>query len=359
VVTFYPGPSKVYPQVAQYMQNAFDEGVLSLNHRSAGFMQLLQKTLQLLHQKLDIPSEYSIYLVSSATEAWEVVAQSLTAQHSMHFYNGSFGKKWFHYTANIVPNASATWFDPQHTLTHHLFERETAIAQHNLTHLAAAEVVCLTHNETSNGTQLTLTDVQKIRQNTDAIVALDVTSSLGGVALPWAQGDVWLASVQKCLGLPAGLGLMVCSPKALAKARLLNDHLRYNSLLAIDDNFTKFQTHYTPNVLGVYLLMKIMNQVADIQTIDSKTKARAQDWYKFINTQTPWQSLIQNTDTRANTVIAVAGEPVAIEALKKRATQHQITIGNGYGEWKSHSFRIANFPAIEDWEIEKLKRILS
>jgi phosphoserine aminotransferase len=33
-------------------------------------------------------------------------------------------------------------------------------------------------------------------------------------------------------------------------------------------------------------------------------------------------------------------------------------LGNGYGKWKNSTFRIANFPAIEEFEITKLKEIL-
>ena len=67
MITFYPGPSKVYPQVARYMQEAFEEGVLSINHRSAECMTITKSAIQLLHEKLNIPPDYSIYFVSSAT----------------------------------------------------------------------------------------------------------------------------------------------------------------------------------------------------------------------------------------------------------------------------------------------------
>lgn len=68
MITFYPGPSKVYPAVADYAAEAIRTGIVSLNHRSAGFMDIVQETMRLLRLKLAIPNGYHIAFVSSATE---------------------------------------------------------------------------------------------------------------------------------------------------------------------------------------------------------------------------------------------------------------------------------------------------
>jgi phosphoserine aminotransferase len=52
----------------------------------------------------------------------------------------------------------------------------------------------------------------------DALIAVDATSSMAGVELDWQSADIWFASVQKCFGLPAGMAVMVCSPRALQYA---------------------------------------------------------------------------------------------------------------------------------------------
>ncbi|WP_028522673.1 aminotransferase class V-fold PLP-dependent enzyme [Runella limosa] len=358
MITFYPGPSKIYPQVEQYLQEAYRSGILSMNHRSQGFMDVLKETLRLMHEKLDIPADYSIYLVSSATEAWEIVAQSLTSQHSAHHYNGAFGKKWFSYATHIVPQTSGSLFPINQTLPYHLFQEGEESTAFNRQRLSDYEVLCLTHSETSNGTQIRMQELAEVRAMTPALMAIDATSSMGGVAFDWTLGDVWFASVQKCFGLPAGMGVMVCSPQALEKARAVNDILRYNSLLFIHENFEKYQTHYTPNTLGVYLLMRVMEQLEPIFAIDLRTVKRAESLYQFIENETNWEPLVTNKATRSDTVIAVKGEPQAIAALKKEATLAGITLGNGYGEWKNNTFRIANFPAIEDEEIEQLRSFL-
>src|SRR5437773_1124987 len=62
-VTFYPGPSKVYPQVAAYMQDAYNEGILSINHRSTECMNIVKSVVALLQEKLGVPADYSVFFV--------------------------------------------------------------------------------------------------------------------------------------------------------------------------------------------------------------------------------------------------------------------------------------------------------
>ncbi len=334
MITFYPGPSKVYPQVADYAAEAVRSGVVSLNHRSAGFMDIVRETIERLHAKLAIPDHYHIAFVSSATECWEIVAQSLTAETSLHPYSGAFGQKWAEYAYRIKPPVN----------------------------LADADVLCIVQNETSNGTQVTMDTLATFRTDFSGLIAVDAVSSMAGVALDWPLADVWFASVQKCFGLPAGLAVLVYSPAALARAEAIGERDHYNSLLFIHENFAKFQTPYTPNGLGIYCLMRVLQQVSPIADIDAVTKRRAANWYSFFEhhmANSPFRLLITDPVVRSDTVIAVSGSEADIKAVKMAAQQTGITLGNGYGDWKNTTFRIANFPAISEEEIEKLKEFLN
>ena len=342
-MTFYPGPSKVYPQVAQYLQDAFAEGILSINHRSAECMEITRGAIDGLHQKLNIPDDYFVYFISSATEAWEIIAQSLTRQKSLHYYNGAFGEKWADYAEKLVQDIEKIPFDIN----------ELPDLQ-NFTNFK--DILCVTQNETSNGTQIK--DLKPFRKTfPEAIIAVDATSSLGGIALDFKDGDVWFASVQKCLGLPSGMAIMICSPKAIERAEQINDRKFYNSLLFIHENFQKFQTHYTPNVLSIYLLNKIMLEISNISIVAENTKQRAKKWYDFFEKK-GMNCLAQNPNIRSDTVITIQGTEEEIKEIKTLTKSHGITVGNGYGSWKNTTFRIANFPAIEDVEIEALIQLL-
>ena len=333
-ITFYPGPSKIYPQVATYLQEAYDEGILSINHRSAACGDIIKATVALLAEKLNVPADYGVFFVSSATESWEIV------------YNGAFGQKWLDYTRRIRPLSIG-----------HSYNLNEEVAADLLQIPPETEVLCLTQNETSNGTQLPMATITALRSD-HYLTAVDATSSLGGVALDITKADVWLASVQKCLGLPAGLGLLICSPRALQRAWEIKDRRYYNSLLFIHENAQKYQTQYTPNVLSIYLLMRVLQHVEPIAAVAERVRKQASDWYRFFGQEASFRLLAANPAVRSDTVVAVGGEPATLSRIKSQASQVGIVLGNGYGPWKETTLRIANFPAIEPKEISALKHFL-
>ncbi len=347
MISFYPGPSRVYDEIPDYVKDACQQGILSINHRSDEFMALCENTVTLLKEKLDIPSTYSVFFTSSATECWEIVAQSLTIGKSLHIYNGAFGKKWFDYTHRLVPEAQSFPFEPESKLDIKFLP------------LQDQEVICLTHNETSNGTALSNSIIQSIKRKCpNAIVAIDATSSMGGIELNFKSADVWFASVQKCFGLPAGLAIMVCSPQAIHHINSINDSRHYNSLSYMNEMMAKWQTPYTPNVLGIYLLMRVLKERKPISIIHQKTKDRAADWLKFFRGRKNLKLFIKNQGVRSLTVFTLSGKPSYIAEIKKKAKAEGFVLGDGYGQLKADTIRIANFPAIRKKEIEKLQKVL-
>ncbi|GLU54335.1 aminotransferase class V-fold PLP-dependent enzyme [Dyadobacter frigoris] len=346
MITFYPGPSKVYPEIEHYLSDAYKSGILSVNHRSEPFMKMLKETIETMKLKLEIPADYEVYFCSSATECWEIIAQSLVETKSLHVFNGAFGEKWMEYTQKIKPASSGLFFD---------LNSLPKIA--DIIGYQDSDAICLTHNETSNGTALPDSFFEELRKLTEKIITVDATSSMAGVVFPWKEADVWYASVQKCFGLPAGLSVMIVSPKAVQQAEKIGERDHYNSLLFVRDNFLKYQTPYTPNALGIYLAGRVMQQVEMLSEISVQMKDRAKDWYQFLS-KSGYKVLVENEEVRSDTVIAVSGEKQQIAAIKKAATENGIMLGNGYGSWKETSFRIANFPAITLDEINQLKVFL-
>jgi phosphoserine aminotransferase len=347
MISFYPGPSKVYPQVEHYLADAYHSGILSANHRSEGFMKMLASTIEALKGKLGIPADYEVYFVSSATECWEIIAQSLVSESGFHIYNGAFGAKWMEYAQKLKKASAGVAFG------HNDIPDASLVPEAN-----QHDLICVTHNETSNGTALPDYFLHNLRNRTDQLIAVDATSSMGGVVLPWLAADVWYASVQKCFGLPSGLGVLVVSPRAIARASRLGEDNHYNSFNFVRSNFKKFQTPYTPNTLMIYLLGRVMEQVRPIHQIATDLYNRAADLYGFITTH-GYKPLIATEEVRSHTVITVEAEQIRVEKIKKLAKDHGIVLGNGYGEWKDTTFRIANFPAITDDEVLMLKKFFS
>ncbi|MEQ9441114.1 MAG: aminotransferase class V-fold PLP-dependent enzyme [Cyclobacteriaceae bacterium] len=344
MISFYPGPSKVYPQIPTYVQEAYTAGVLSINHRSPEFMTIFERTVALVKEKLRVPEAYTVLFASSATECWEIIGQSVIKNQSFHIYNGAFGEKWHRYTDQLVSSTSAFVFDPQ------TLPDASAISMPPI-----ADVVCLTHNETSNGTALPAQWLHQFRESfAEALIAIDATSSMAGVELPWPAGDVWYASVQKCFGLPAGLSVLVLSPKAIDRVKQLGEKQHYNSLLSIYEQSQRHQTTHTPNVLGTYLLMRTLEQRPHISVVDEEVTRRYHHWVQVLGDLDYLDLLIDHDTVRSKTVIPFAAKPEVINQLRDEVKKAGITLGNGYGAWKSSTLRIANFPAITSEEIDQL-----
>jgi phosphoserine aminotransferase len=349
MISFYPGPSRLYASIPDFMQEAYLQGVLSINHRSPDFVRISRSTIELLRQKLEIPESYIIFYTSSATECWEILAQSLVRRKSFHLYNGAFGEKWLEYTRRLRPDATGMAFGLNEVLP--------------VASLAVdpdAELIALTQSETSNGTAVSNETIRQLRQAyPQKLIAVDATSSMGGVYLDFAQADVWYASVQKCFGLPAGMALLVCSPEAVQRSVEIGENSHYNSLTAMIKNMENYQTTHTPNVLGVYLMMKVMEQLDPIRKIDALTREKAKNWYDFFIDIKQVNLLVENPAVRSETVIALSAVKEVVKTIKQEALAEGLMLGNGYGKWKEETFRIANFPAIEATESDKLKDFLT
>ena len=93
LLNFYPGPSKIYPEVRQYLTDAYDSGIMAIPHRSETFMQLMRATVTDLKKKMNIPQDYYIFFTSSATECWEIIAQSFTFSQFTHRIR-ALGPRW-------------------------------------------------------------------------------------------------------------------------------------------------------------------------------------------------------------------------------------------------------------------------
>jgi phosphoserine aminotransferase len=346
MLNFYPGPSKLYPEVRNYLTDAYDEGILGAPHRGEQFVQLSRTVVGSLKRRLNIPQDYSIFFTSSATECWEILTQSLTKTKSFHIYNGSFGEKWHEYAKKLRPASEGMRFDINEPMPLDALDISTD-----------TELICFTQNETSNGTQVSATTILNLQNRyRDTLTAVDATSSMAGLNLKYIKADIWFASVQKCFGLPPGLAVLVCSPRAIFRAKQMNERNHYNSLVFMHEKMLNYQTTHTPNILNIYLLKRMLEDRSFIKQIDIDLTDRANDLYEFFGQFTEFKLLIENEEVRSKTVIALEANERVVEDVKKRALHHNIRLGNGYGPWQRNTFRIANFPAIADEEYEELKR---
>ena len=77
MISFYPGPSKIYSQIKDFMLEVCDSGILSLSHRSAEFVNLSKETIGILKEKLDIPNTYSVFIPALQLNAGKLLVSHL------------------------------------------------------------------------------------------------------------------------------------------------------------------------------------------------------------------------------------------------------------------------------------------
>jgi phosphoserine aminotransferase len=269
-------------------------------------------------------------------------------------YNGAFGKKWFKYTVtNPQINSTTNYELPTIRGTRFFTSQninEVEIDSEN-------DVLCWVSSETSNGTHTSFESIKRLKEKAPkALLIVDATSSLGGENYNIADADVWFASSQKCFGMPSGLGVMTVSPRALERAIEINERNHYNSLIFLEENFQKFQTHYTPNILGIYLFKRLLEKLPNINTVSGRLYQRSDRIYGYFENNEHFDLLVENIDTRSKTVVTIV--PKDMEKAISFFRENEVIIGKGYGEWKNNTLRIANFPAIPDEDFEELFRLL-
>ncbi len=344
---FTPGPSQLYPTITQHLNNAMRENIGSISHRGKEFQMIFQEMKELLSDVLNIPPDYEIFITSSATEIWERIIQNLITKSSHHFVNGSFSERFYNFTTAYQLKSTSQFSDFSQEFGKFKVPDE-------------AELISITQNETSIGYSFNPEEIKNIRENNpEKLIALDLVSAVPSIPVDLSQIDTAYFSVQKCFGLPAGMGIWIVGPKCfeVSKAKASKNEIvgSYHSLAALKKNGDKNQTPETPNVLNLYLLKNVLKdmQFKGISSIQNETKYKAALLYQTFDQITELKTVIPYPLNRSKTVCVSevhGGNKGLIEYLKSK----QLIIGSGYGSFKDQHIRIANFPAHSKESIEML-----
>ena len=199
------------------------------------------------------------------------------------------------------------------------------------------------------------------RANKDKFICVDMVSSAPYPDLDFNTVDSAMFSVQKSFGMPSGLGCWIVNPAMLEKAERMKTHENhigtYHSLPSLFKNFSKYETPETPNVMGIYVLGKVaedMNKIG-IEPIRKQTEKKAKMLYDFADKSDFLEVFVKNPEHRSQTVIVVnVKEKSASNIIKQVQNDVNMVIGSGYGDFKDTQLRIANFPAVSLRQVETL-----
>jgi phosphoserine aminotransferase len=346
---FTPGPSALYPTYAKHLQAAMDQQLGSVNHRSATFRKIYQFTDEQLRILMDIPKGHGIYFASSATEIWERMILNLVETHSFHFVNGSFSARFYDFSKALQKSPLACVVDNGKG-----FER------HQLTLPHPVSLLCTTQNETSTGVQFPEIDLYYLKDRyPDTLLCCDLVSVAPYAKLDYQKVDSSFFSVQKCFGMPPGLGVWIANEACLNQsARLQKMGINigaHHTLVSYAENAARFETPSTPNVMAIYILGKIaedMNQKG-IENIRQELDEKAQLVYDFAVHSDKYQAFVTEKNHQSKTVIVLETEGPSAKIIED-LQQKNIMIGSGYGPCKEQQIRIANFPATTPEDMKTL-----
>jgi phosphoserine aminotransferase len=347
-VNFTPGPSQLFYTVEDHARQAFKNGIPSLSHRSKEFEGIYGNVKNGLTELLGVPAGFHIFFTGSATEIWERSVQNLVSKNATHFVNGAFSKRY----CEIAGQLGKTVFKIEAPLGSGFVEPAILPEQ--------TELIALTQNETSTGVSLPLSFINSFRDKyPEALIAVDAVSSLPYPNFDFRKVDSVFFSVQKGFGLPAGLGVWIVNEKCLATAEKISKDGgaigTYHSLPTLLANEKKNQTPETPNVLSIYLLSKVIEDMnrRGIQTIRKETEYKAAILYQALETNSFAKPFVTDKAHRSQTVI-VAECGTQTERIAKELAKVGLNAGDGYGENKKSQLRFANFPTHSKEQFELL-----
>jgi phosphoserine aminotransferase len=224
---------------------ALQAACLGRSHRSTAGKAKLREVLDRSRALLGIPDDYRIAIVpASDTGAVELALWSLLGVRGVDLLAWeSFGEGWVTDTAKQLKLSDARIF---------------RAAYGDLPDLAAVDFgrdVVFTWNGTTSGVRVP--DGNWIRSDRQGLTICDATSAAFAMDLPWPKLDVVTYSWQKVLGGEAAHGMLVLSPRAVARlesytpAWPLPKLFRLTSKGKLNEAIFKGETINTPSMLCV------------------------------------------------------------------------------------------------------------
>lgn len=352
-IYFTVGPTQTHPELGKFLNDGLEKGIYSMSHRGKAFGELMDSTVSSLKKLLNVPDDFHIYFMGSATEGMELIIENCVENKSFHFVNAAFSRRFYKTAQELRKNPEKC-----EALDGEGFDFKNAEIPSD------AELVCFTQNETSSGVMLDMSEISALkRKYPDKLFAVDIVSSAPYAPVDYKAVDCAFLSVQKGFGMPAGMGVLIVNDKCIEKAEKLQargfnigSFHNFPSLVKYEG---KRQTPETPNVMAIYILGRISDSYIKygLRKIQKETEEKAKLLYSFFDKSSKYSAFVKNPKWRSKTVIVVETPNGSGEVLKKLADKGFIA-GSGYGEARDRQIRIGNFPTHKVSDVKKLLKIL-
>ena len=310
---FSSGPCAKRPGwTAQALSDAF----LGRSHRSKPGKAKLKRAIDLTREVLQVPAEYRIGIVpASDTGAVEMALWSLLGQRPITMLAWeSFGEGWVSDVAKELKLKDVTLI------------RAPYGELPDLSKVDSASDIVFTWNGTTSGVRVPNADW--IKPDRTGLTICDATSAAFAQPLDWPKLDVVTFSWQKALGGEAAHGMLILSPRAVARLESysppwpLPKIFRMTKGGKLNEGIFVGETINTPSMLCLedYLdALEWAKSVGGLPALqvraDANTKVIA-DWVA----RTPWiDFLAREPSQRSNTSVCLKVVDPAVTRLSAEA----------------------------------------
>jgi phosphoserine aminotransferase len=306
---FSSGPCAKRPGwTLQALKNAF----LGRSHRAKGGKAKLKQAIELTREVLEVPADYLIGIVpASDTGAVEMAMWSMLGARPVTMIAWeSFGEGWVTDVAKQLKLKDvATIKAPYGTLP-------------DLSKVDPASDVVFTWNGTTSGVRVPNADW--ISATREGLTICDATSAAFAQPLDWPKLDVVTFSWQKALGGEAAHGMLILSPRAVARLESytppwpLPKIFRMTKGGKVNRGIFEGETINTPSMLCVEDYLDTLGwakQAGGLKALMARADANAKAIHDWV-ARTPWiANLAENDATRSNTSVCLKIVDPAITSL--------------------------------------------
>ena len=320
---FSSGPTKKRPG---WTLQALQGALLGRSHRSKPGKAKLKEAIDRTRAILGVPAEFRIAIVpASDTGAVEMAMWSLLGPRAVDVFAWeSFGEEW---VTDAVDQLKVS------DCRIHLGRPYGVLPDLSLAR-ATADIV-FTQNGTTSGAKIP--DFDWIAADRQGITFNDATSGAFAQPIDWSKCDVVTFSWQKVLGGEGAHGMLILSPRAIARLESytppwpLPKIFRMTKKGKLDQELFEGATINTPSLLATedYIdALKWAESIGGLAALQARANANAQVLTEWV-ARTPWVDfLVANAAIRSNTSVClkVVDERVSAKDLAAILEQEGVAL---------------------------------
>ncbi len=324
---------------------------LGRSHRAKGPKGRLQKVIDQSKRILGVPDDYLVGIVpASDTGAFEMAMWSLLGSRGVDVLHWeSFGSGWKTDIEKHLRLSDVREFKAGYGELPDLNQVDTKTRD-----------VVFTWNGTTSGVCVPSGDW--IDDNREGLTLCDATSAAFAMPLPWHKLDVVTWSWQKVMGGEGAHGMLVLSPKAVARLesftpdRALPKIFRLTKAGKVTLDLFEGATINTPSMLAVEDHLDALAWAESLGGLDAliaRSKANLQvirDWVRI----TPWVDFLATTEaTQSSTSICLKITSSSFTELEEPAQSAFVKKMTGLLESEDAAYDIASYrdapPGLRIW----------